>query len=216
MIRKTMIVALALGSVLAGTSAAHAATPRIPKNFLLTERAAAKGAVVEGEEWWEISDSLSRQLEFNPCRSKAKPRDGRVAMRTITFTTSAPSGTSEQLVLYRNAAAAQSAFRKLRADLARCSKPAVVKRDRSGYVGKPLQVGDEALSVTGYEYAANGRRLSQSDDLAVVGRQGAALFLYTAIARGSGAKKEITGQARKMARKVCGLPGVCGRKTASG
>ncbi|MET8984474.1 hypothetical protein ABZW49_03390 [Nonomuraea wenchangensis] len=211
-----MTVALALGSVLAGTSTAHATATRIPRNFLLTEPEAAKGPVVEGEEWWEVSDSLSRQLEFNPCRSKGKPRDGRVAMRTITYSTSAPSGTSEQLVLYGNAGAAQAAFRKLRADLARCSKPAAVRRDRFGYVGKPLRVGDEALSVAGYEYAASGRRLSQSDDLAVIGRRGAALFLYTAIARGSGAQKEITGQARKMAKKVCGLPGVCGKKTGSG
>ncbi|MEU6727327.1 hypothetical protein ABZ917_26805 [Nonomuraea wenchangensis] len=216
MIGKMMTVALALGSVLAGTSTAHATATRIPRNFLLTEPAAAKGPVVEDEEWWKISDSLSRQLEFNPCRSKGKPRDGRVAMRTITYTSSAPSGSSEQLVLYRNAGAAQAAFRKLRADLARCSKPAVVKRDRSGYVGRPLRVGDEALSVTGYEYAASGRRLSESDDLAVIGRRGAALFLYTAIAQGSGAKKEITGQARKMATKVCSLPGVCGKKTGSG
>ncbi|MEZ7127796.1 hypothetical protein ACBR40_20940 [Nonomuraea sp. AD125B] len=205
-----MTAALAIGSLLAGTSPAHATAPRIPRNFLLTEPAAVKGPVVEDEEWWEMSDSLSRQLEFNPCRSKGKPRDGRVAMRTITYSTSAPSGTSEQLVLYRNPRAAQDAFRKLRADLARCSKPGVVKRDRFGYVGKPLRVGDEGLSVAGHEYAASGRRLSQSDDLAVIGRRGAALFLYTANARGSGAKKEITGQARKMAKKVCGLPGVCG------
>ncbi|WP_344211059.1 hypothetical protein [Nonomuraea bangladeshensis] len=151
-----MTAALAIGSLLAGTSPAHATAPRIPRNFLLTEPAAVKGPVVEDEEWWEMSDSLSRQLEFNPCRSKGKPHEGRVAMRTITYSTSAPSGTSEQLVLYR------------------------------------------------------GRRLSQSDDLAVIGRRGAALFLYTANARGGGAKKEITGQARKMAKKVCGLPGVCG------
>ncbi|QYC45109.1 hypothetical protein Nocox_37785 [Nonomuraea coxensis DSM 45129] len=211
MIKKTVTVALAIGTVLAGTSAAHATATRIPKYFLLTERAAAAGAVVEGEEWWKISDSLSRPLEFNPCRSKAKgkPRDGRVAMRTITYLSSAPSGSSEQLVLYANARSAQAAFRKLRADLARCSKPAVVKRDRFGYVTKPLRVGDEALSVAGHEYGPTGRRLSPSDDLAVVARRGAALFLYTANARGRGAKKEITAQAGKMAKKVCGLPGVC-------
>jgi hypothetical protein len=97
-------------------------------------------------------------------------------MRTITYLTSAPSGVSEQLVLYRDARSAQAAFRKLRVDLARCSKPAVVKRDQFGYVGKPLRVGDEGLSVAGYDYDAHGRRLAQSDDLAVVGRRGAALF----------------------------------------
>ncbi|MEV4841246.1 hypothetical protein AB0K05_42575 [Nonomuraea sp. NPDC049486] len=215
MIKKTMAVALVIGSTLAGTSAVHATATKIPKNFLLTERTAAEGSVVEDEEWWKISDSLSRQLAFNPCRSKRKSRDGRVAMRTITHLTSAPSSAGEQLVLYRNARAAQAAFRKLRADLARCSKPAVVKRDRFGYVGRPLRVGDEALSVAGYDYDAKGRRLSPSDDLAVVGRRGAALFLYTANARGRGANKEITGQAGKMAKKVCGLPGVCGKKTGS-
>ncbi|MGN9787260.1 hypothetical protein ACTMTF_37965 [Nonomuraea sp. ZG12] len=209
---------MVIGSVLAGTSAAHATTAtatKIPEHFLLTERAAAEGSVVMDEEWWEISDNLSRRLEFNPCRSKGKPRDGRVAMRTITYLTSAPSGVSEQLVLYRDARSAQAAFRKLRADLARCSKPAVAERDRFGYVGKPSRVGDEARSVAGYDYDAHGRRLAQSDDLAVVGRRGAALFLYTANARGRGAKKEITGQARKMAKKVCGLPKVCGKKTGS-
>ncbi|MFD2348735.1 hypothetical protein ACFSTC_03975 [Nonomuraea ferruginea] len=78
-----------------------------------------------------------------------------------------------------------------------------VARGRRGPVGGRLRLRRE------------GRRLSPSDDLAVVGRRGAALFLYTANARGRGAKKEITGQAGKMAKKVCGLPGVCGKKTGS-
>ncbi|MGI5274416.1 hypothetical protein ACQEUU_35145 [Nonomuraea sp. CA-218870] len=218
MIKRTMTVALAIGSVLAGASVvAHAATaPRIPKNFLLTERAAVKGPVAGDEEWWTISDSLSQQLHVNPCRSKGKPRDGRVAMRTITYLSSAPSSAGEQLVLYSNAGSAQAAFRKLRADLATCSKPAVVKRDRFGYVSKPLRVGDEALSVEGHDYDAAGRRLSQFDDLAVVGRRGAALFLYSSNGRDPEAKKEITGQAGKMAKKVCGLPGVCDEKTGPG
>lgn len=216
MIRQTMTMALVISSILAGTSVAHAGATKIPKNFLLTERAAAKGAVIPDEEWWEVSNSLSRQLEFNPCRSKGKPRDGRVAMRTITYGTSAPSSLSEQLVLYRNAGSAQAAFRKLRADLARCSNPAAVKRDQFGYVGKRLRVGDEALSLSGYAYDEDGKRQSQADEVAVVGRRGTALFFYIANARGRGAKKEITGQARKMAKKVCGLPGVCGRKTGSG
>ncbi|MDA0635749.1 hypothetical protein OUY22_20205 [Nonomuraea sp. MCN248] len=89
----------------------------------------------------------------------------------------------------------------------------MVKRDRFGYVGKPLRLGDEALSVTGHDYDAAGRRLSPTDDLAVVGRRGAALFLYTSNAMGRGAKKKITRQAGTMAKKVCGLPGVCGERT---
>jgi hypothetical protein len=205
-----MTTVLVIGSVVGGTGVAHAGAAEIPKGFLLTEPAAAAGPIMEDEEWWKISNSLSRQLELNPCRTKGKPRDGRVAMRTITYSSSAPSGSSEQLVLYRNTKAAQAAFRKLRADLTRCPKQATAKRSSSryGYVGKPLRVGDEALSVAGYLY--KGKRERELGELGVVVRRGAALFLYTDIGDGLRAGKKIVGQAKKMAKKVCDLPGVCG------
>ncbi|GAA4231743.1 hypothetical protein FHR32_004127 [Streptosporangium album] len=207
-----MATALVIGSVLGGTGVAHAGTAEIPKGFLLTERAAAAGPVMEDEEWWKISNSLSRQLELNPCDTKGKPRDGRVAMRTITYSSSAPSGSSEQLVLYRNTESAQAAFRKLRADLTRCPKQATTKRSTSsrfGYVGKPLRVGDEALSVAGYSYK-KGKREGEAAEMGVVARRGTALILYTDAGNGLRESKKIVGQAKKMAKKVCDLPGVCG------
>ncbi|MBB2908826.1 hypothetical protein FHS43_000072 [Streptosporangium becharense] len=206
-----MATALVIGSVLSGTGVAHAGATEIPKGFLVTEPAATAGPIVEGEEWWKISNSLSRQLELNPCHKKEKTRDGRVAMRTITYSTSAPSNSSEQLVLYGNAKSAQAAFRKFRADLTRCLKQAAAKhntRSTLGYVGKPLRVGDEALSVAGYFYK-KGKHDREPGRLGVIVRRGAALFLYTDMGNGRGAEKRIVGQAKKMAKKVCELPGVC-------
>ncbi|MET8049056.1 hypothetical protein ABZU75_15800 [Streptosporangium sp. NPDC005286] len=201
-----------IGSLLGGTGVARAGTAEIPKGFLLTEPAVTAGPIVEGEEWWKISNSLSRQLELNPCGTKGKPRDGRVAMRTITYSTSAPSGSSEQLVLYRSTRSAQAAFRKLRADLARCPRRATAKGDTGsgfGYVGKPLRVGDEALSVTGHLYK-QGKREREPAELGIVARRGAALFFYTDIGNGPRAGKKIVNQAKRMTKKVCDLPGVCG------
>ncbi|MEU8036901.1 hypothetical protein [Streptosporangium sp. NPDC049078] len=207
-----MATVLVIGSLAGGTGVAHAGATEIPKGFLLTERAAAAGPIVEDEEWWEISNSLSRQLALNPCRTKAKPRDGRVAMRTITYSTSAPSGSGEQLVLYRSAKSAQAAFRKLRADLARCPRQAAAKGDtgsRFGYVGKPLRVGDEALSVSGHFYK-RGKRDREPAELEVVARRGAALFVYSDVGNGLAAGRKIVTQAKRMTKKVCDLPGVCG------
>ncbi|WP_326641459.1 hypothetical protein OG884_01850 [Streptosporangium sp. NBC_01755] len=207
-----MATVLVIGSLLGGTGVAHAGATEIPKGFLLTEPAATAGPIMEDEEWWKISNSLSRQLELNPCRTKGKPRDGRVAMRTITYSNSAPSGSSEQLVLYRSTRPAQAAFRKLRTDLARCPRRETAKGDtgsRFGYVGKPLRVGDEALSVAGY-FHKQGKREREPVEMGVVARRGAALFIYTDIGNGLGAGKKIVNQAKKMTKKVCDLPGVCG------
>ncbi|MER5622615.1 hypothetical protein ABT061_16375 [Streptosporangium sp. NPDC002544] len=207
-----MATVLVIGSLLGGTGVARAGAAEIPKGFLLTEPAATAGPIVEDEEWWKISNSLSRQFELNPCGTKGKPRDGRAAMRTITYSNSAPSGSSEQLVLYRSTRSAQAAFRKLRADLARCPRRATAKGDTGsgfGYVGKPLRVGDEALSVSGHLYK-QGKREREPAELGIVARRGAALFFYTDIGNGLGAGKKIVNQAKKMTKKVCDLPGVCG------
>lgn len=74
----------------------------------------ARGRGVLSQRMW------SRPLALNPCSRKKAHRDGRVAMRTIEYSTTAPSGSSGQLVLRKNAKAARAAFRKLRADLDRC------------------------------------------------------------------------------------------------
>ncbi|MEU6717346.1 hypothetical protein ABZ897_38275 [Nonomuraea sp. NPDC046802] len=207
MIKQAMATALVIGSTLSGTAVAQADAAKIPKGFLLTERA-AKGPVMEDEEWWEISNSLSRPLELNPCGRKGKPRDGRVAMRTIGYSTSAPSGRAEQLVLYRNASSARAAFRKLRADLARCRERITAKR-KHGYTAKPLRAGDEGLFATGVYYT-KGKRPTESDVLGVAARRGAALFFYTDIGWPyPSTRKKIVRQAQKMAKKVCDLPGVC-------
>ena len=130
-------------------------------------------------------------------------------MRTISYSSSAPSGSGEQLVLYGNAKSAHAAFSKLRADLTRCAKQATGQRTRFfRYAGKPLRVGDEALSVTGYFYN-KGKRERGPGEMEVVVRRGTALFIYADIGNGPGAGKKLTAQAKKMAKKVCGLPGVC-------
>lgn len=204
---------LVVGSVLAGTGAAHASTAEIPKGFLLTEAKARKGVdpAFKDEESWTISNNPSRRLELNPCRTKGKPRDGRVAMRTITHSTSAPSFSSEQLVLYGNARSAKVAFAKLRADLKRC--PLSTYR----YSGKPLRVKDEAMSVTGYYHEKGKIDRSMSPVMWGVARRGSALFLYVndgvdGVTYGMnerGRLKVLADQAQKMAKKVCDLPGVC-------
>ncbi len=148
-----MAVTLVIGSVSAGTGVAYADSVEIPKGFLVTEPAAIAGPVMEDEKWWEISDSLTRQLELNPCRAKAKPRDNRLAIRTITYSTSAPSGSSEQLVLYGSVSPANG---------------------RSSPAAAPL---------------CSSTRTS---------------------ANGPEAGRKIAAQAKKMAKKVCALPGVCG------
>ncbi|MDP4506569.1 hypothetical protein [Nonomuraea turcica] len=192
---------------------AQASTNGISKGFLLTESAAAAGPVMEDEESWKISNNLSRQLELNPCGRKTKPRDGRVAMRTITYESSAPSSSSEQLVLYRNTKSAQAAFRKLQRDLAKCRMQAVSVKHHGhpwyGYIGKPLRAGDEGLSVASYYYNKKRKRVGEALDLTVVARRGAALFFYTDAGNGLRERKKIVSQAKKMATKVCDLPGVC-------
>lgn len=167
---------------------------------------------MEDEEWWTISNSVSQQLAFNPCRTKGKPRDGRVAMRTITYSGSAPSGSGEQLVLYRSVKSAQAAFRKLRADQSRRPRRATAKGGTGsgfGCVGKPSRVGDEALSVAGH-FHKRGKREREPAELGVVAHRGAALFIYTDVGNGLAAGKKIVNQAKKMTKKACDLPRVCG------
>ncbi|WP_285706797.1 hypothetical protein [Microtetraspora sp. NBRC 16547] len=210
------VMAPVLVPALGGAGTAQAETIKIPKGFLLSEpRATRSLSPVEAfEEWWEISDKLSRPLELDPCGSKKKPRDGRVAMRTVVQGTSGPSYFSEQLVLYRNVEAAKAALDRLRVDVKRCAKgkPPVqaLVGVRHRYVGTSIRVGDEALLVKGYSYD-KGWREPVGGGRYVVARRGSALILFTAddYYQVDETVKTLVGETKKMAKKVCGLPGVC-------
>ncbi|MEU4539248.1 hypothetical protein AB0G15_30775 [Streptosporangium sp. NPDC023825] len=197
--------------VLGGSCAAEAGSARIPKGFLLTEPTARAPLppVAVGEEWWKISDSTSRQLELNPCGTKGRARDGRVAMRTITHLTSGPSYGSEQLALYPSARSAHAAFLKLRTDMKRCVKQETATRPGRVHVGEALRAGDEAM-IVGSHSSRKGKRDREPSSLWGVGRRGAALFLYTQDIAGRGVEGRIAGQVKRMAKKVCALRGVCG------
>jgi hypothetical protein len=215
-IATAVMVASAVGA--AGT--AQAETVKIPKGFLLTEAEATKPLTEDqaAEEWWTVSDKLTKPLELNPCRSKEKPRDGRIAMRIIIKGTSAPSYVTEQLVLYPSAKNAGAAFRKLRADVEKCAKAkapqtATVAGNFHRYTSKKVNIADEALLVKGSSYE-RGTEEPLKGELYVVVRRGSALVLYTADSywAGEDTTKILTNRAKKMAKKVCDLPGVCTRR----
>ncbi|WP_449063356.1 hypothetical protein [Planomonospora algeriensis] len=114
----------------------------------------------------------------------------------------APSSSSEQLVLYRSARAAAAALDRLRADVRRCTED----RDGYRYSVKPLRVGNDAVWV---KHSKKEGRSELYDRFAVVARRGKALILYT-VDGGSYTTGSLTGPAKKMAVKVCGIRGVCG------
>ncbi|MEU4578699.1 hypothetical protein [Nonomuraea sp. NPDC023979] len=205
MIRKAMVAALVVGSVLAGTGVADAEASRIPKNFLLSEKEARapRDEADSIEYWWKISDKLSNRPLLAPCRGARTVRDGRVAMRTITHLTSAPSLDGEQLVLYRSAKAARAAFLGLRAEVKRC--PGKDLR----LIARTVRIGDEGMFVGRYDYY-KGKRDREPVSSWAVGRRGAALFVYSADqAYTTNPGKLVTGRAKRMAKKVCELRNVC-------
>lgn len=222
-IATAVMVASAVGA--AGT--AQAETVKIPKGFLLTEAEATKPLTEDqaADRWWTVSDKLTKPLELNPCRSKEKPRDGRIAMRTIIGGTSAPSYVTEQLVLYPSAKNAGTVFRRLRADVKKCAKAkapqtASVAGSFHRYTGEKVNIADEALLVKGSSYERGteeplkGELYVSGGERYVVVRRGSALALYTADSywAGEDTTKILVSRAKKMARKVCGLPGVCTRR----
>ncbi|MFE0151184.1 hypothetical protein ACFWY5_28845 [Nonomuraea sp. NPDC059007] len=181
----------------------------IPRNFLLSEPAARKTQTPEEayEQGYKISDKLTRPLELNPCVHRRAADRGRLAARTITLWTSAPSGASEQLVLYKSSRAAHAAFAQLRAEVKRCARkgdpasPALRIRWRTS----PAKAGDESIGM-GYQTWQDG---SVNETITgVVARRGSALMIYTT-SDGSYNPGGLTKDARKMAAKVCSLPGVC-------
>ncbi|TDD15034.1 hypothetical protein [Nonomuraea diastatica] len=66
MIRQELAAALVAGFLLTGTGVASAEAKSVPKGILLTEARARKPLPPEdaNEEWWKISDSLSRRLSL--------------------------------------------------------------------------------------------------------------------------------------------------------
>src|SRR5437868_6650473 len=184
-----------------GVDPALAATA-IPKGFLLTEAdaTAPQSADDRNEMWWKVGNRLSQPLEVNPCGSKTY-KDGRTSMRTISLNTSAPSSSSEQLVLYRSADAAKTALAKIRSDVRRCAKG----KNGYRYTYKPLRVGDEAVWV---KYSKQQGKSELHGSFAAVARRGKALILYTRDGGGY-VSGSLTGPAKTMAKKVCGLPRVC-------
>ncbi|MDA0631849.1 hypothetical protein OUY22_00330 [Nonomuraea sp. MCN248] len=181
----------------------------IPKNFLFTEAAARErlDPHLAEEMGYTISDRLTEPLTVNPCLHRRAADRGRVAARTITHWSSAPSASSEQLVLYKSPRAARAALTRLRTEVKRCarksspSEPRLVVRWRTSKV----KAGDEAAGM-GYRTWQDGH--ANETITGVVARRGSALMIYTT-SEGDYAPGRLTKHARKMAAKVCALPGVC-------
>ncbi|MFC7382433.1 hypothetical protein ACFQSB_09490 [Sphaerisporangium rhizosphaerae] len=212
--RRVMMTVPLVLSLLAGCGLAGAEATAIPKGFLLTEsRATApRPSGTTQEDWWKVGDSTSWRLELNPCEARRTSYDGRVAMRTITHLNSGPGYESEQLVLYRTAVSAHDAFRELRSEVRTCPRKGSPSSSKVDYGGRLLRLGDEAMMVGRY-FMRDGTRRRGPGRLWIVARRGAALFLYTSDEvpeDPASLQNQLTGQAREMAVKVCGLPGVCG------
>ncbi|MER6172414.1 hypothetical protein [Streptosporangium sp. NPDC001681] len=216
---RTAIRLAAAGTVLAtvlagGTALAETgrAGGKIPRDFLLHEPEARRPVRYPDAEEWKISNRPTKNLGFNPCDLSRPVDGGRVATRTVDY--HAPEfHRGEQLVIYRSTGAARGAMAGLLAQVDRC------KRVKSGSVvfkasARPVVgIGDQAarMSVQGYDRSGRpvvgGRR-------AVVVREGRALAIYI---HGGEYHSEVSDaqfteqlrDARKMAAKVCSLPGVC-------
>jgi hypothetical protein len=181
----------------------------IPENFLLTERDARRHLTPAEayEEGYDISDKLTKAWQLNPCGHRRAVDRGRVAARTITHWTSAPSGSAEQLILYKSPGAARSALTRLRADVKRCAR----KGDASApdlqirWRTSTVRAGDEAIGM-GYQTWQDGS-VNQTIT-GIVARRGSALMIYTTT-EGDYDPGRLTKNARKMSAKVCALPGAC-------
>ncbi|MEU8320749.1 hypothetical protein AB0C33_20545 [Nonomuraea sp. NPDC048881] len=186
-----------------------AAVTEIPKNFLFTEREARVPLSPDdaAEQGYKISDRLTAPFELNPCGHRRAVDRGRTAARTISHWTTGPSESAEQLVLYRSPRAAHAALTGLRAEAARCAR----KGDPSAPTLKiqwrttKVKAGDEAMGM-GYRTRQDGN--VDQTVTGVVARRGSALIIYRTD-EGDYDPGRLTKNARKMAVKVCGLPGVC-------
>ncbi|MBB2912249.1 hypothetical protein FHS43_003529 [Streptosporangium becharense] len=183
---------------------------QIPRGFLLYEAEARKPVDPSLGEKWTISNKLSSNLAFNPCTLNSPSDGGRVSARTIEYSFSEVHR-AEQLVLYRTAGAARSAMSGLLAQVNRC------KVDKSGSLvfkasAQAVGIGDQAARLTIQAYDKNGRPVV-GGQRAVVVRKGRALALYLHGAEYHSVKSDHFSEqlvdARRMAGKVCSLPGVC-------
>lgn len=186
-----------------------ATVTEIPKNFLITERDARRhlNPHEADEQGYEISDKLTKPLELNPCWHRHAVDRDRVAARTITRWTSAPSGSSEQLVIYNSPRAARAALTRLRAEVKRCARKGdpSVPQLRIRWRTSRARAGDEATGM-GYQTWQDGSVNQTITGIAA--RRGSALMIYTTD-EGAYDPGRLTKDARKMAAKVCKLPGVC-------
>ncbi|GAA3846190.1 hypothetical protein GCM10022226_82140 [Sphaerisporangium flaviroseum] len=181
----------------------------IPKNFLIYEHDARRhlSSHEAEEQGYQISDKLTEPLELNPCwHRRAVDRD-RAAVRTITHWTSAPSGSSEQLVIYKSPRAAHTSFTRLRAEVKRCarkgnpSEPKLKIRWRT----TKAKAGDESIGM-GFQTWQDGSLNATISG--IIARRGSALMIYTTT-EGIYDPGQLTRNVRKMATKVCKLSGVC-------
>ncbi|GGS92263.1 hypothetical protein GCM10010156_58180 [Planobispora rosea] len=187
--------------VLGGGAAAGAAAG-LPQGFLLYE-AKAEGPK-KSWETWKIDDSLRTPLTLNPCHVE-RPWDGRrSAARSITYVAETDL-LNEQVVVYRSERAARAAMAGLRSQLKRCAKTGK-GYDAATYRWKGVGIGDEALRAGGSYFESRFRY--------VAARHGRAVIVYGEDGNFTSklANRHFRGlerDARKMAAKVCDLPGVC-------
>ncbi|MEU7893510.1 hypothetical protein AB0B45_11660 [Nonomuraea sp. NPDC049152] len=186
-----------------------ATVTEMPKNFLLTERDARRhlGPDEAEEQGYKISDKLTEPLELNPCGHQHAVDRDRVAARTITHWTSAPSASSEQLVIYKSPRAAHSALTRLRTEVKRCARkgdPSAPELKIQWRTSK-AKAGDEAIGM-GYQTWQDGSVNQTITGIAA--RRGSALMIYTTD-EGAYDPGRLTKDARKMAARVCKVPGVC-------
>jgi hypothetical protein len=170
------MISLALSLLLA---VSPATVTEIPKNFLLSERDARRHLDPHeaSEQGYEISDRLTRPLELNPCGHRRAVDRDRVAARTITHWTSAPSGSSEQLVIYKSPRAARSALTRLRAEVKRCARKGdpSAPQLRIQWRTSKAKAGDEAIGM-GYQTWQDG--YVNQTITGIAARRGSAVLIY--------------------------------------
>lgn len=192
--------------LLAGALALTAApADTIPKGFLLWEKAAAKKDD-NPETNWTVNKRTTAKLTVNPCDKAKLASAGRVAARTIVYTSVPDFQRSEQVILYSTKDQAALALADLKAALRTCGS---VKSEGSEYrySGKVVTLGDEGLAVTGQNYA--GRKPAIGGERAIVSRKGSALVVYSQAGEwGKPAAADFAAQtkdATKMLGKICAI-----------
>ncbi|MEU8250504.1 hypothetical protein [Nonomuraea sp. NPDC048916] len=169
----------------------------LPKGMLFME----SHPPAKAWETYTTSDSTKRQIQLNPCFRKKAWDGGRIAARTLGYS-SEDRMKYEQLVVYKDVRHAKKAMRGLRAELARCADVGKGYH-RYRYFTKPLAVGDEGLRA--------GGRFFENGEHAVVVRRGATVYVVgeSGFPTKSLPIKRFRGliaQAEKMTVKVCDLP----------